>query len=332
MSLIERHWYRRSLSVFAYCLLPLSLLFRCIVSIRFFLYRIRFKKIENVSVPVIVVGNITVGGTGKTPFVIWLCHALQKKGYRPGIVSRGAGGVKKQPLYCVDAQSDPRDVGDEAVLLAHRTACPLVVAVDRVLAARTLLEKYDCNIIISDDGLQHYRLGRDVEIVIVDGVRKFGNGHLLPAGPLREPINRLKYADCVITHGDEMKLVGHELIALKDESKHLLLSELRNQTVHAVAGIGNPERFFSALRARGLHVIEHSFPDHHAYKARDINFNDRLPVLMTEKDAVKCKLFSSSDERYWYLPVVAELPENLIEKIVSICSVKSAMRRQHAVT
>lgn len=322
MSLIEAHWYQTRYTWLTILLLPLSWLFRCVVALRYFLYHIHFKKSYSGAKPVIVVGNITVGGTGKTPFVIWLVGQLQSKGWRPAIVSRGIGGIQQNQPVWVTKQSDPKVVGDEAVLMVSRTNCPLVIAIDRVAAVNEVLAKTDCNIVVSDDGLQHYRLRRDMEIVIVDHVRLFGNKQLLPAGPLREPVARLKRADIIVQNGsDDMLLVGNALVALHNVALRCKASELQSQTVHAVAGIGNPSRFFATLRAMGLTVIEHVFPDHFQYQSSDIHFSDNLPVIMTEKDAVKC--FAFANQQHWYLPVDAvinpELTNQILKKVEAQC-------------
>lgn len=303
-------WYR-SHSFLSILLLPLSWIFRAAVALRHFLYRVGLKKTVNFSVPVIVVGNITVGGTGKTPLVMWLANLLKKEGYHPGIVSRGYGGKKQLIPRWVDLNTDPQEVGDEAVLLAKRSQSPVVVCADRVAAVKTLLSKTHCDVVLSDDGLQHYRLGRYIEIAVIDSDRRFGNGCLLPAGPLREDKKRLKAVDFVIEHGKakqgmlSMHLMGNHLASVGDSQGQMRIDSLKNKTVHAVAGIGHPERFFSYLRNKGLRIIEHVFPDHYLYCSADFNFMDSLPVIMTEKDAVKCKKFA--DERFWYLPVDVEI-------------------------
>lgn len=308
--MIEQHWYKPSYTLLTGLLLPLSWLFRIAVHCRRSLYRLNIKKHYQFPCPVIVVGNITVGGTGKTPFVIWLANVLRQAGMKPGIVSRGYGGKRHlTPVFVAD--SSVTEVGDEAVLLSRRTQCPVVVAVDRVAAVNTLLAKTQCNIVISDDGLQHYRMGRMLEIAIVDGVRRFGNHCLLPAGPLREPVSRLKQVDFVVAQQQavpgeyQMLLQGDQLVALSDSHVSMPLTALANTTVHAVAAIGDPQRFFARLERMGLQVIPHPFPDHYGFQPSDIEFHDTLPVIMTEKDAVKCEGFA--DHRHWYLPVQAKL-------------------------
>ena len=320
---INNHWYRSSHTLLTLALLPLSWSFRGIVSLRRIFYRLNIKKQQQFPVPVIVVGNITVGGTGKTPFVIWLAAMLKEQGFRPGIVSRGYGGAQRREPQWVNAHSDVKQVGDEAVLLARRTQCPLVVSVDRGSAVKHLLSQTDCNIVISDDGLQHYRMGRQIEIVIVDGERGIGNGALLPAGPLREPVSRLGEVDFVVVQGHSafhfeqavtMTLQGDILHSVYNPQQTMTLNDLKNKTVHAIAAIGNPQRFFSRLQTAGMTVLEQAFPDHYLFQQQDLQFADHLPVVMTEKDAVKYQSFA--DERHWYLPVAAQLDSNFAEKLM----------------
>lgn len=309
--MLEHSWYNKSPLTLA--LLPLSWLFCAVAVIRRFAYQSGLLKIHRLSVPVIVVGNISVGGTGKTPLVTWLVDLLKQQGYRPGIISRGYGGGANHWPQQVRPDSDPRMVGDEAILLARRCACPMAVGPDRVAAANALLTYHDCDIIVSDDGMQHYALGRDVEIAVVDGVRRFGNGHCLPAGPLREPHSRLQQVQMVVANGVAgprefaMRLVPASAWNLREPQRKRGLDSFRGQKVHAVAGIGFPPRFFRQLTEQGVEVIEHPFPDHHPFSKSDIRFDDDLPVLMTEKDAVKCREFAS--EHHWCLPVDAQLDE-----------------------
>ncbi len=288
-------------------LLPLAMLFRLAVSLRHASYRLGLRKITRLSVPVVVVGNISVGGTGKTPLVIWLAKFLREQGFHPGVITRGYRGRATSWPQQVRPDSDPVAVGDEAVLLAKRCGCPVAAAPKRAEAALALLKYDHCDIIISDDGLQHLALARDVEIVVIDGERRFGNGRCLPAGPLREPISRLDSVDMLVVNGVAgrgefgLQLVPGAIRGVADRTRVLVPESLSNHEVHAVAGIGNPGKFFHTLRRLGLTPIEHPFPDHHPFSQDDITFGDGLPVIMTEKDAVKCGFFAASE--HWYLPI-----------------------------
>ncbi|AEG01054.1 tetraacyldisaccharide 4'-kinase [Methylomonas methanica] len=294
--------------------MPLSMFYVDAIRLRRFLYRTGLKKSVRLPVPVVIVGNLTVGGTGKTPLVIWLVRLLKQQGYKPGVISRGyAGGENAQPLS-VTASSDPRQVGDEALLLARRCDCPVAVCAERPAAGRHLLAEQACDVIISDDGLQHYALQRDIEIVVIDGQRRFGNGYCLPVGPLREPPERVNTVDFVVVNEPKelldgelaMHCRGDQLVNLRT-GEIRSLAEFKDIPCHAVAGIGNPQRFFAQLAAAGLDCQAHAFPDHHPFVAGDLQFKDAKPVIMTEKDAVKCAAFAQPD--HWYLPVDAELPE-----------------------
>ncbi|VVC76166.1 Tetraacyldisaccharide 4'-kinase [Aquicella siphonis] len=318
---LSRCWYQKSLHPCLLLLLPFSWLFGACAAIRRWLYRAGWLRIRRFNVPVIVVGNISVGGTGKTPFVIRLVQLLESSGYRPGLVSRGVGGRKHTRPRCVRPEDTPHEVGDEAVLLVRRTGCPLVVGVDRVAAVRELLRNTQCNIVISDDGLQHYRLGRDLEVVVVDGVRGCGNGYLLPAGPLREPKSRLGSVDFVVVNGGSghenyaMTLEPSQFISVRDADVKISLADFPRDSVHAVAGIGHPERFFKLLSSAGFAVTRHVFPDHHLYQARELNFNDTRAVIMTEKDAVKCAAFAN--DHFWYLSITAKINVKLEQAILT---------------
>ncbi len=314
---LHRLWYTRH--PLSYLLLPLSWLFSAFVAIRRFAHVAGLLPVQRVSVPVIVVGNITVGGTGKTPLIIWLTGFLQHLGMRPGIISRGYGGGTRHWPQQVRADSNPALVGDEPVLIAQRTGCPVAVSPDRYVAAKELLEHTDCNILLCDDGLQHLSLYRDIEIAVIDGDRRFGNGHCLPAGPLRESVGQLQKVDMIVGNGKagkneflmEYRSLG--LFALKDEAKQLAFESLRGKAVHAVAGIGNPQRFFSCLRRQGLRVIKHEFPDHYSYRAGDLMFADDIPVVMTEKDAVKCR--ELANENCWYLKIDVEMSKTFEHRL-----------------
>jgi tetraacyldisaccharide 4'-kinase len=306
---LTRHWYHNG--PVAFLLSPLSWLYCGIAKFR--RKRLTAQQADiHLNVPIIVVGNISVGGTGKTPMVIWLAAFLQKQGYHPGIVSRGYGGKGDAIPALVTADSDTKIVGDEAVLTARRTNCPMWVGHDRVFTIQKLLEFHQgIDVIISDDGLQHYRMPRNIEIAMIDGARRFGNELCLPAGPLREPVSRLREVDFRIVTGSladdleyAMELDGDELVNLRSAGKQLMLSTLQDVPIHAVAGIGNPSRFFMRLEQAGLDVTRHHFPDHHTYRPEDLQFGDERMIVMTEKDAVKCSVFA--DQRFWYLPVKAK--------------------------
>ena len=320
MKRLDYYWYTRS--PWLVLLTPLSLLFRLIVSLRRLAYWLGIRRSTRVSLPVIIIGNITVGGTGKTPLVAWLVKYLRSKGYKPGIISRGYGGQASSWPQQVRPDSDPAVVGDEAVLLATKTGCPMAVAPDRVAAANALIKHSDCDVIISDDGLQHYALQRDIEIAVIDGVRRFGSGFLLPAGPLREPVGRLQEVDLVVVNGlgkgeeHPMRMLPGDVRNLLNPGKVCVIDEFRSQTVHAVAGIGNPERFFRSLQDAGLQVESHSFPDHYRYRPGDIRFGDGRPVFMTEKDAVKCRHFAAEND--WYVPVEIRMSDEFCASLDEI--------------
>ena len=315
MKRLDYYWYTRS--PWLLLLTPLSLVYRIITRLRRFAYRSGIFRSTRVSLPVIIIGNITVGGTGKTPLVVWLAEYLRGKGYQPGIISRGYGGQAGSWPQQVRPDSDPCVVGDEAVLLASRTRCPMAVAPDRVAAANALIEHSDCDVILSDDGLQHYALQRDIEIAVIDGVRRFGTGFLIPAGPLREPASRLREVDLVVINGlgsgqeHQMRMLQGDAHNLLDSGKVCALSAFRSQTVHAVAAIGNPERFFQSLQQAGLRLESHRFPDHYQYRPDDICFGDDRPVIMTEKDAVKCRHFATAN--VWYVPVEARMSDDFCD-------------------
>ncbi|MHB8622930.1 MAG: tetraacyldisaccharide 4'-kinase [Sulfuricaulis sp.] len=304
---LERHWYRKT--PISLMLLPVSWLYCLLIELRRRLYQLGILPSVKLSVPVIVVGNITVGGTGKTPFIAWLASFLRQKGLRPGIILRGYGGSAVDWPHVVTAHHDPDVVGDEAVMLARQNVCPVAADPDRVRAAQCLLREHNCNVIVSDDGLQHLRLARDIEIAVIDAERRFGNGYCLPAGPLREPVSRLQSVSLCIANGlpgpDEfgMMLVETALCQVNAPDVCVPAVPVAGNTVHAVAGIGHPARFFSHLRRLGWKVIEHPFPDHYRYRPLDIRFSDNLPVIMTQKDAVKCERFAG--DNVWYLAVVA---------------------------
>lgn len=272
---------------------------------------------------IIVVGNLTVGGAGKTPFVSWLAQRCLDKNLKVGIISRGYGRKNEADFVEVAINSNVNEVGDEALMLKRQTLCPVAISADRSEAARYLQGAYDLDVIISDDGLQHYALPRKYEIVIIDSERQFGNGWCLPAGPLREPVSRLKKSDLVVSNGDnaayEMQYKSHfkNAVSLGDNQQEKSVKDFKGSKLHAVAGIGNPKRFFTMLEKAGLDVIPHAFADHHAFKQSDLEFDDNLPIIMTEKDAVKCKDIAVKNT--WYLPisvVANDKLEQCIEKLL----------------
>lgn len=308
---IQSVWYAKHLPILFWPLIPLSWLFHLIVILRKNLYRLGILKTHRFTVPIIVVGNITVGGTGKTPLVLYIAKLFKEQGLRPGIISRGYGRKNAHPMM-VDAKSDPNEVGDEPVLLAKHLQCPLVVGKNRPKALNRLLQSNAIDVVISDDGLQHYGLHRNIEISLVDGFRRFGNGFCLPLGPLRESQHRLNSVDLRVCNGGFANDFEYDMVYKPGNlyngfypDKERTLSSLNGETVHAVAGIGHPEQFFQLLREFGLNVICHEYPDHHRFSKEDIDFPDDLPVLCTEKDFVKCVKFVS--ERHWIVPIRAIL-------------------------
>lgn len=320
---LEQQWVR--VSCWHILLIPLSWLFWLLSTSRRLSYKLGILKSYRAAVPLIVVGNVSVGGTGKTPLVIWLVEQLGLAGFSPGVISRGYGSKPGFPVAVIEASS-PAEVGDEPVLIARRARCPVWVGADRTAAQQALLQTHpECNIIISDDGLQHYRMQRDIELVVVDAERGFGNGQLIPAGPLREPLSRLSKVDAVICNGAynakrsnldgfSMSLQGNTIRNLQEPDKTINAEALQGQTIHAVAGIGNPQRFFQQLRDMGLLVECHAFADHYAFQPEDLAFAGDDAILMTEKDAVKCSGFAKPN--WWYLPVDAVVDKALADYIV----------------
>ena len=313
-------------------LLPFSWLYGAAMSARRAAYSRGWMRSHAVGAPVIVIGNLTVGGTGKTPLTIWLANQLKQRGMEVGLVSRGYGR-QKGGLRVVEAGSPWQEVGDEPLILRRRTGCATLVASDRVAAAELLVRR-GAQVILADDGLQHLRMSRDVELVVIDGTRGFGNGRLLPAGPLREGIGRARQADAVVVNGAgeggalrgvppqlesvalRMRLAASDARRLADAREATPLAAFRGRPVHAVAGIGNPQRFFNDLRGLGLEVIEHAFADHHALSAAELDFGDAVPVLMTEKDAVKCG--GIAGPRLWYVPVEATFSEEDSRRLLAL--------------
>ncbi|RKT42964.1 tetraacyldisaccharide 4'-kinase [Thiocapsa rosea] len=308
-------WYGRH--PLGLILAPLSWLYCLVVQLRRLGYRKGWLASRHLSVPVVVVGNLTVGGTGKTPAVLKLAELLRARGWSPGIITRGYGGGGPVAPRRVSPESEPADVGDEPVLLARRSDCPVVAGRDRVAAGALALSRGDVDVLLADDGLQHYRLARDIEIAVVDGARGLGNGRCLPAGPLREPRGRLANVDLVLTNGDglgngyRMRLIPGAAVNLRDPAVSKPIADFIGRPVFAVAAIGNPERFFAMLRALGLEVEGLAYPDHYPFAPTDLADWPPGPVLMTEKDAVKCARFAGED--HWFLPVQAELDTAFVE-------------------
>ena len=312
-------------------LLPAATLFRSLAALRRGLYRRDILRRERLPVPVIIVGNIAVGGSGKTPTVLWLVEALQKAGHHPGIVSRGYGGqaAAGDTPHLVAANPDPDVHGDEPVMLARESGCPVAVGRDRPAAARALLAAHpECDVIISDDGMQHYRLARTVEIAVVDE-QALGNCWPLPSGPLREPLTRLAGVDLILAHGElsprlraqtgavpvaSMRLVGERFRSLTKPDEWCGAETFAGKKVHALAGIGQPQRFFDQLTAMGLDIIPHPFPDHYRYRADEFDFAPGEIWLMTSKDAVKCRFFAPPDA--WELPVRAVIDAGAIAPVL----------------
>jgi tetraacyldisaccharide 4'-kinase len=322
--LIEQVWFKKHRAKYwlVPLLLPLSALFYLLSLLRRLAFKLGVLKSFNVDAPVIVVGNIGVGGNGKTPVVVHLVELMKTLGFKPGVISRGYGGKADTYPYLLDDSSTSIQAGDEPILIYQRCHVPVVVGADRVANAKWLITQ-GCNVVISDDGLQHYRLQRDIELIIVDAKRLFGNGLLLPAGPLREGKWRLQQADLVIFNGAYvtsnnnkniesllMTLTGNELIHIKSGEKLLLTEFIKTwHSVNAIAGIGDPQRFFDTLKTLGFNIIkQQGFIDHKNFTLDDLNqFKTDLPLLMTEKDAVKCQSFAQ--DNWWYLPVRAQFSE-----------------------
>ncbi len=310
-------------------LLPLSGLYRIAIALRYGYYRY-IKRLYTCPIPVIVVGNLTVGGTGKTPFVMALVNHLKCRGFRPGMISRGYGGKTGKRPCIVSSSSSVCWVGDEAILLVKRTQAPLVVCADRPRALQTLLAHFDCNVVISDDGLQHYALRRDIEIAVIDGERVFGNGYCLPAGPLREPVKRLCRVDAMVVNGGpsevslpynlsafpvhRMTLGVVSIEQINQPSHRLRLADCQGRVVHAVGGLGNPSRFFEYLKSQGMVVRAHPFPDHYVFHESDFIFDDEHIIVMTEKDAIKCQHFAN--DRLFCIAVEACLPRALQDRLL----------------
>lgn len=326
---LQRLWYaqRRPLPALWF-LLPVHALFVLLSGMRRLAYRLRLLRSQRLAVPVVVVGNLVVGGAGKTPLVLWLAQELQRRGRSPALLSRGYGGSARKP-QAVRSDSAASEVGDEALLLAQRSALPVWVGADRVAAGRALLAAHPAvDVLISDDGLQHYRLERAVELVVFDD-RSVGNGWRLPLGPLREPVSRLRGVTALIFNGQpragndasfplvprfNMYLEPGRLYRLGDPEQTAAVEDLQGRPVHALAGIGHPDRFFRSLREAGLSFVPHPFPDHHPFTAGDLDFGPGSVLLMTEKDAVKCAGLMVGEA--WVLPVWPQLPAQLVDLVL----------------
>lgn len=320
-NLVNKLWYRKKLNNICYIFIIFEVIFKLISYIRKNLYKYNILIKYKFNLPVIVVGNISVGGTGKTPLVIYIANYLSKQGFKPAIISRGYGSKLTNNISLVAINSDPMQFGDEAVMMANATNCPIIIGNDRILVINFILKNIaNINVIISDDGLQYYKLVRNLEIAIIDGERQFGNGHCLPLGPLREPISRLKTVDLVVINGDSnvnlfyknkfvLNLLPEKIYNILDPNIQKMPIDFTTK-VHAVAGIGNNQRFFDLLKTLGFNIIIHEFPDHYVYQERDLCFNDDLPIIMTEKDAVKCVKFAKSN--FWCQTVIVNI--NMVEE------------------
>jgi len=326
-SWLLRFWYQDKHPA-VYLLYPLHLVLVLLIGLRKFIIIKRTGSKQKVRVPVIIVGNITVGGTGKSPLVIHLANGLINKGYNVGILSRGYGGNSTTYPLEVAADSSVSLVGDEPLMIKHNTSARVVVDPERNRGADFLENQCGCDLIICDDGLQHYRLKRDIEIIVVDGSRKFGNGLLMPFGPLREPCSRVKSVDALVINNGiaeqstdtvqqfSMALENNHFIALSDTGKTYAVDDFlehckqQSEPIHAVAGIGNPDRFFHQLEKSGIKTINHSFEDHHQYSVDDFKDINGM-IIMTEKDAVKCNSFNT--ENIWYLQVKAQVTPSIID-------------------
>lgn len=317
--------------LYGFLLSPIAFLFSVIaVCRRFFLEKL-VQPQTRLTIPLIIIGNLTVGGSGKTPLSIALAVYLKKRGFSPGIVSRGYGGRGAIYPCLVSKNSSPRRVGDEPLMIFRRTNVPIVVDPNRVNAIKQLLHVSDCDVILSDDGLQHYAMPRYIEIVVVSDDQRFGNNFCLPAGPLREPLSRLFEVDYIVLNGKdksflphalhdkiyEMELISEYFINLKTKNSidiNAFVLWAKGKVIHACAGIGYPPRFFKSLKNLGLEIIEHSFADHYLFKANDFNFSKDELIIFTEKDAVKCRSFAT--DSMWYLKIDARLPDVFFDKIL----------------
>lgn len=317
--LILRAWHQKN-AFFYLVLIPVSWIFGLLTWLRRLGYESGILKSHALSVPVIIVGNINMGGSGKTPVVMWLVEQLKKNGYSPAVISRGYGGNSTTTTQ-VKQDSLATEVGDEPLLISKRCGCPVWIGANRVQVGRALLKVHpECNVIISDDGLQHYRLKRDIEIAVVDK-EIVGSQYLLPAGPLREPLSRLQTVDVVISNGEKtmpeaypMQLEGTQFYNLLDATLKAAQTDFKDKNIKALAGIGKPERFFSHLKSLGLNFTGVSFDDHHAFTAQDLANIECDVLIMTEKDAVKCQAFAQ--DHHWVLPVEAKMDDALFPAVL----------------
>lgn len=343
---VQHRWYASKWGV--WWLWPLMWLFKIVTSIRRRHYLIKNQLMWRPPVPVVVIGNISVGGTGKTPLTLALLETLKSRGYKPGIVSRGYGGESDTYPIEVLATSEASVVGDEPLMLKIQSGCPVVVAPSRVQAVKYLLQAHECDLILCDDGLQHYALPRDLEICVIDAERGLGCKKLLPVGPLRESVSRLKHVDFVVSNqavsvnsdlrdafkdkifegvgpGFPIPEIGYmhfaitglyPVIKTTTEAQFMGkdLTEFEGKKVHAIAGIGHPERFFSMLEQAGIHVVRHAFPDHHKFEVSDLEFEEKLPILMTDKDAVKCQDLAQT--HFWRVSIQAILDDDFVSKVM----------------
>ncbi len=323
MSKLVSAWYKKS--PWLWILWPISLVFTLIAGLR---RKQQSAQAESCELPIVVIGNITIGGTGKTPLLIALCEHLIEQGMKPGIISRGYGArTNSFPLY-ISKEITAKQAGDEPILIAEKTGCPVVIDPDRVQAYECLVENHQVDIVLSDDGLQHYKLPRRIEIAVIDGKRMFGNGLCFPAGPLREPVSRLKEVDFVVVNGGEGETANglqnaHKMQIRSVAMTNLVSGEKRpttgapfnmGNTVQAVAAIGNPERFFNSLEALPYRLQRFEYPDHYEFQPTDFDeskFDPNQPIVMTEKDAVKCRNFATGN--MWSLQIKVDLPATFLE-------------------
>lgn len=329
MIFLERAWHRRA--AWLVLLWPLSLLFQALTKLRRAMQQAKGRPV-GLRAPVVVIGNISLGGTGKTPLLITLAAELQKQGFKPGIISRGYGGSAPSYPLAVDPDSDVGQSGDEAFLMAERTGCPVYVDPNRSAALAALIDNEDVDVVLSDDGLQHYKLYRDLEIVVVDGQRLFSNGFCLPAGPLRESVSRLNEVQHIVVNGEPareisqlssastMRLEPRFLVNLLSGEKRPFAGAPFNMgnTLQAVSALGNPQRFYDLLERLPYQVETFSFPDHHNFTAEDFEqrgIDEHQPVVMTEKDAVKCRQFAKNN--FWYLSVEVNLESQFVERLIA---------------